>query len=301
MVAMADKNEKRIAKGSLTSRLAVWRPWVQTGFVMIWLAPVLRLHSVCSPVFHCHACPLATFACPIGVIAHFSALHLIPFVAIGTLVVFGALFGGFMCGWVCPFGFLQDLAAKVPTPKFTVPMQWGYLRYAVLVGLVVVGPYWVGDKPVNVAGVDVPVFICRLCPAGALESAVPNVAAAMATDTQPIPWPSAIKMVILGLFLTAVFFVRRPWCTLFCPLGAIFGLFNRIAFFGLKFHNAKCIDCKTCRSMCQYGGRTDVRVGSVSCNRCLTGENCRAVTLTTVLDRPETPLTAKDAKSAKKG
>lgn len=274
---MAAKTEKY--KGTLTSRVAGWRVWVQTGFLLIWASPFLRLHNMCSPVFHCHACPLAAFACPIGVIAHFSALHVFPYVAIGTLAIFGALFGGFMCGWVCPFGFIQDLFAKIPTPKFTLPMWAGYSRYAVLVGLVLVVPYWLGE--------DSGWFICRLCPAGALESAVPNVAAAIATGTHEIPWPSAIKTTILGLFLVAVFFIRRPWCTLFCPLGAIYGLFNHVSFFLLRFHDRKCIDCKNCRSLCQYGGRTDVRVGTSTCNRCLVGEKCQAVTLGTALDRTD--------------
>jgi len=275
---MAD--EKRNQKGTWTSRVAMWRPWVQTVFVFIWVNRWLRLHTMCSPVFHCHACPLSTFACPIGVIAHMTALGLFPFVALGTLAIFGALFGGFMCGWVCPFGFLQDLFAKIPTPKFTLPMWAGYSRYAVLVGLVLVVPYWFGSES--------PLFICRVCPAGAIESAVPNVAAAIGTGVKEIPWPSAIKTAILGLFLVAVFFIRRPWCTLFCPLGAIYGLFNRVSFFLLRFHDTKCIDCKNCRSMCQYGGRTEVRVGSVSCNRCLVGEKCQAVTLGTALDRTDT-------------
>jgi len=290
-VSMADAtgNKGRTApKGSLTSRLAAWRSWVQASFAVIWLSPLLnlRLHNMCSPVFHCYACPWATFACPIGVIAQFGALHAFSFVAVGTIVVFGALFGGFMCGWVCPFGFLQDLIAKIPTPKLTVPMRWGYLRYVVLVVLVLAGPYWRGEKPVNVAGVDVPLFICKVCPAGALEGAVPEVVKAAVKRTD-IPWPSTLKIVILVLFLVAMFFVRRPWCTLFCPLGAIYGLFNRVSFFLLRFHDAKCVDCKNCRSMCQYGGRTEIRGSSASCNRCLAGEKCRAVTLGTALDRTE--------------
>src|SRR5208337_1784397 len=121
MVSMA-KNKS----GSMASRLARWRWWVQAGFLLAWLDPLMmRLHTVCGPVFHCYSCPLATFACPIGVLANFSALHLIPFAALGTLLVIGALVGSLVCGWACPFGFLQDLAARVPTPKFTLPAWMG--------------------------------------------------------------------------------------------------------------------------------------------------------------------------------
>ncbi|MFZ2148754.1 MAG: 4Fe-4S binding protein [Sedimentisphaerales bacterium] len=71
--------------------------------------------------FHCYACPLSTFACPIGVIAQFGALHIFPFMTVGLLIAVGALFVSLICGWVCPFGLLQDLVAKVPTPKFDPP------------------------------------------------------------------------------------------------------------------------------------------------------------------------------------
>ncbi len=70
--------------GTVASKLARWRSWVQAGFLLAWLDPLmLRMHTVCSPVFHCYSCPLATFACPIGVLANFSAIHLIPFAALG--------------------------------------------------------------------------------------------------------------------------------------------------------------------------------------------------------------------------
>lgn len=129
--------------GTTASRLAGWRWWIQAGFLFAWLDPfMLRMHTVCSPVFHCYSCPLATFACPIGVLANFSAIHLIPFAALGTLIVLGAVLGSFVCGWACPFGFLQDLAHRVPTRKFTLPSWTGYFRYVSLIVLVIAVPFF---------------------------------------------------------------------------------------------------------------------------------------------------------------
>jgi hypothetical protein len=113
MVAMAAST-----RSGWAARLVRWRAWIQAGFLLVWLDPLmLRLHNVCGPVFHCYSCPLATFACPIGVLANFSALHVFPFVAVGLLMVVGALIGSMLCGYACPFGLLQDLAGKVPVPK----------------------------------------------------------------------------------------------------------------------------------------------------------------------------------------
>ncbi len=261
--------------GAMVRRLARQRHWVQAGFLLAWLDPLmLRMHTVCSPVFHCYSCPLATFACPIGVLANFSAIHVIPFTALGTLLVLGTVFGGFICGWACPFGFLQDLAHRIPTPKLTLPAWMGWFRYVMLIGLVLAIPYWFGE--------DSPLFVCRLCPAGAIEAALPNIAQSAATG-QPITWPTATKTIILVVFVGAILFTWRPWCTIFCPLGAIYAMFNKISVLFLRFEQKLCKNCELCRSLCVGGGPPERRLDGMNCVRCLECTNCRAVTVETVL------------------
>ena len=258
----------------LSARFARWRAWVQGVFLLVWLDPLgLRLHMVCSPVFHCHSCPLALFACPIGVVANFSALHLVPLIALGTLVTIGALAGTFVCGWVCPFGLLQDLMGRIPTRKFELPSWLGYGRYVVLAALVLAIPYFFGEEH--------PLFFCRLCPAGALEAALPY-AASTAIAGSSIAWPSTTKIVIFGLVFAATFFAWRPWCTLLCPLGAIYGLCNRASVVFLRFHPERCNDCDLCRRLCRYRGRSQRRGDDMHCIRCLDCTRCNAVTLSHV-------------------
>lgn len=257
------------------------RIWVQALFVVVWANPfMLRLHNVCAPVFHCYSCPLATFACPIGVLANFSALHVFPFLAVGTLLVVGALLGSIVCGWLCPFGFLQDLIGKVPTPKLRLPAVAGYSRYFVLGAFVVAIPFFFGERSA--------LFFCRLCPAGALEGAVPFVAR-QALAGGPIAWPGAVKIVILILFLTGAFFVWRPWCRLFCPLGAIYGILNRFSLVLLRFHPGRCDDCGRCERPCRYGVTPDRGAGDPTCIRCLECTGCGAIGIGTVFgsSRPE--------------
>jgi ferredoxin-type protein NapH len=263
---MAKNKARRVA-----AKLARWRFWVQAGFLLAWLDPLLlRMHNICGPVFHCYSCPLATFACPIGVLANFSALHVIPFVALGTLLALGAVFGSFTCGWACPFGFLQDLIAKVPTRKFTLPLWMGNLRYVVLLAFVLVIPYLWGEES--------SLFFCRLCPAGAIEGSLPYLI-----------WPSAVKMTILIVVVAAMFFTWRPWCTLFCPLGAIYALLNHVSFLFLRFHPNLCIDCADCRSLCRDKGDAEGRIDGLRCVRCMECTRCRAVTVETVLTRIDEP------------
>ncbi len=259
----------------VVSKLIAWRTAIQSMFLLVWLDPLnLRMHTVCAPVFHCYACPLATFACPIGVIAQFSALHLFPFIAIGLLIAVGALFGSIICGWVCPFGLLQDLAAKVPTPRLKIPQWMGYFRYVVLLGTVLAIPYFFGEGH--------PLFICRICPAGGVEKALPDVVSA-AIGGNPIPWPNAIKISIVLAFFVAIFITIRPWCRIFCPLGAIFGFLNRFSLVTMDLKEHQCTQCGRCRTLCTYGIQPDKQPNDHRCIRCLECTQCGPKALQTQL------------------
>ena len=270
--------------GGPIPKLARWRLRVQWLSLLLWANPLLiRWHTVCSPVFHCYSCPLATFACPIGVIANFAAIHTVPFLALGTLVVAGTLLGTFICGWTCPFGFLQDLLDRVPTPKFVLPGWTAYLRYAVLLGLVLAVPYWWGEGHA--------LFFCRLCPAGALEAALPvTVQSALAGG--PVSWPSTAKLAILAGIAIGSLFTWRPWCNLLCPLGAIYALSNKASLLVLRFRPGQCVGCADCRSLCHTGEPAATRLSQLRCVRCLECTQCRAVTLGTAFQEPPVTLSA---------
>jgi polyferredoxin len=214
---------------------------------------------------------MATFACPIGIIAQFSALHVFPFMAVGLLIIVGILFGTLICGWACPFGFLQDLLAKIPTPKYDPPKLAGYFRYVVLIVTVLAIPYFFGEES--------RLFICRVCPAGAIEAVIPNIAI-QAKAGIAITWPNAIKMIVLLLFIIAIFFIRRPWCRILCPLGAIFSLFNRFSAFFLRINPYQCNDCKKCHKLCQFGIEPEKSPNNLQCVRCLECTHCGPGALT---------------------
>jgi ferredoxin-type protein NapH len=261
------------------AKLQPYRLWIQTAFLLVWLNPFgYQNFNFCAPVFHCYACPLATFACPIGILAQFSAgtLAMIPFVTIGILIVTGALVGSLFCGWACPFGWLQDLAAKIPTPKFELPRWTGHFRFAVLGLLVLAIPHFFGEHH--------PLYICRVCPAGGLEVALPNMVQQAAAG-QPVVWPNALKVAITAVFLIAIVFVRRPWCRVLCPLGVIFSSMNRASAFFLRLDRDKCVDCGRCKKLCNYNIEPDKSPNDLRCIRCLECTDCKpgALTPTTIL------------------
>ncbi|NLW85716.1 MAG: 4Fe-4S binding protein [Planctomycetes bacterium] len=266
---MAETTSTRSAKSvKRRNRLPRLRPWVQTLFLSVWLAPISYVHGIPGCVLHCYACPLASFACPIGVAAQFSAMHALPLMVFGAVVLAGSLVGSLVCGWACPFGFIQDLLGRIRSVKFRLPAWTGYFRYVVLLVAVVAVPYFWGTGH--------SLFICRICPSGALEGGVGQIIYRAATG-QHIYWPSAAKWAILAAFVVAAIVTYRPWCKVFCPLGGVLALFNRISVFHMRYESSACTECNTCRSRCMLGVNVDQSANSASCIRCLECTKCGAI------------------------
>ncbi|MDR3378609.1 MAG: 4Fe-4S binding protein, partial [Verrucomicrobiae bacterium] len=253
---------------ALGRKLSKLRPYVQAGFLAVWLAPLGRwLHGIPGCVFHCYSCPLSSFACPIGVLANYAALlpavWEVPYLLIGLLLFVGAASGSLVCGWACPFGFLQDLLGKIVPRKITLPGWVGYTRYAVLLGLVILLPMILGYRGIPFE--KQVVSICRLCPAGAVEAGLPY---SIQSVMDGHPWTmSGLKTGILIAFLAAALFIHRPWCRIFCPLGGLLAFFNRFSLFHLRFNSQECVECNLCRSRCSMGVKVDQKVNVSGCIR----------------------------------
>ena len=276
------------------------RPAVQTAFLLLWAAPLTWIserlgqigRSIPSCVFHCYyagggVCPAASLSCPVGIVAQFCAVGITPMLAIGIVLLCGSLAGSLACGWACPFGFFQDLLAKIPLPKFRIPAWMGYGRYAVLIVLVIALPYAMGLCGVAYDDQSA-TTICAWCPAGAVEAGLPGVVSAVARGDIHAAANGLVqadgrtllgwkKVGIIAAFLVASMLTFRPWCTVLCPLGGVLSLFNRVSVLHLRFHHQACTQCNTCRSRCAYGVEVDLAVNSPRCLRCMECTTCGAI------------------------
>ena len=72
--------------------------------------------SVCVPGLNCYSCPGAIGSCPLGSLQNSIANPLLkfPFYILGLLLLFGILLGRTICGFLCPFGLIQELLYKIP-------------------------------------------------------------------------------------------------------------------------------------------------------------------------------------------
>jgi len=222
-----------------------------------------KTKSVCVPGLNCYSCPGAVGACPIGSLQNSLSSYSFkfPYYVMGLLIFFGALLGRLICGFICPFGLFQDLIYKIPFVKkihtFKGDKLLRKLKYVVLVVLVIVLPICVKLTP----------FFCKyLCPSGTLS----GILLACSDNSLFAVFGSrfAWKACILGCIILVSIVIARPFCRYLCPLGAIYGMFNKISLVKMTCDKEKCVSCGKCASACSMAVDPSVKPNSCECIRC---------------------------------
>ena len=113
----------------VSQTMSRFRGWIQAGATLL-----TNLHlpnflkgglyqgagkTVCVPGLNCYSCPAASGACPIGAFQAVvgSSKFSFSYYVTGFLILLGVLLGRFICGFLCPFGWFQELLHKIPTKK----------------------------------------------------------------------------------------------------------------------------------------------------------------------------------------
>lgn len=267
------------------------RKWVQALWFFLangfWGFPVTNniyqgpLKIICSPGLNCYSCPASTTYCPIGSLqqlllsVRFSLLsgqYMLGTFVVGCMGMLGTVFGRFICGWACPFGFFQELLYKIPSRKYSTHPKLNWLKYGFLLFFVILFPLLLVDQ----YGMGLPWFCKYVCPAGTIEAGIPMVI--LQPDLrETLGWLYINKIVILLGFIVWSIVSSRPFCRTTCPLGAFYALFSRLQLIKLKFNADNCTKCGRCHAVCPVEIRYNETPDSgecVNCMRCMT-EACK--------------------------
>ena len=222
--------------------------------------------NVCVPGLNCYSCPGAIGACPLGSLQNFlgSRTFKFPYYVVGLILFFGAVLGRAVCGFLCPFGFIQELIHKIPFPKkklrtFRGDRQLRYLKYLILAVFVIILP---------IAVKNTPAFCKYICPAGTLEGGIPLVLLHGKKLAMQIGALFDIKLTILIVTVILCLVIYRPFCRYICPLGAMYGMLNRVSLYKLSIDSAKCVGCGACEKACPMAADPLKAPNSAECIRC---------------------------------
>lgn len=268
------KNHQGKKKGRTGIRL-----WVQIGAAALTNGYFLgfltgRIYrgpgkAVCVPGLNCYSCPGALGSCPIGALQSVlgSRDYRFSFYVVGFLIFAGSVFGRFICGWLCPFGLIQDLLYRIPffRKRKNLPghKKLVWLKYVILALFVILLPSVI----VDMVGQGSPWFCKYICPSGTLMAGIPLVASnEILRDA--IGTLFAWKMGILAAIIILALWVYRPFCKYLCPLGAIYSLFNPAALYRYQIQQEKCTKCGRCAAVCKMDIKVWEQPNSRECIRC---------------------------------
>lgn len=230
------------------------------------------LKYACVPGLNCYSCPGAIASCPLGALQAALNKHNfeVPFAVLGFFFVFGSIFGRFVCGWLCPFGLVQDLLHKIPLFRKKKQLPYHsilkYGKYVVLFGLVVIGSSFLFT-----GFAKIPAFCKFLCPSGTLMGAIPLLSMDEQLRSQVgglFYWKLSILIVLILLSIK----IYRPFCQYLCPLGAIYGWFNRFSLVQIHWEKDTCISCMACQRACPANlppEKISVSVECIKCGQCV--------------------------------
>lgn len=269
-------------KPTFSQRFSRVRGWIQAGATLLTNIHLPNFFrggiyqgkgkSVCVPGLNCYSCPAASGACPIGSFQAVvgSSKFEFSYYITGFLILLGVLLGRFICGFLCPFGWLQELLHKIPGKKLSTkklkPLT--YLKYIILLLAVVLLP----ALAVNDVGMGDPFFCKYICPQGVLEGAIPlslvneGIRAALGTL-----FVQKLFILIAVVALSILFY--RPFCKWICPLGAFYALLNKISLLEIKMDEQKCVSCGKCAASCKMDvdvRKTPNHAECIRCGKCIT-------------------------------
>ncbi len=204
-------------------------------------------------------------------------LSLAALLALASIFLASVLFGRAICGWVCPFGFVQDVLGyfkrkhthvSLSTHRWMINVKYGVLAIILFVSgtLAASSAMGTGTGYREALGDFAKAPFNALSPADTLFAIVPRIVfqiqeALLAfsetyetalTGILSIPTLLWVRLIIMVMFIALSLYIPRGWCRYFCPQGAFSALISRFSFLGLQRDPIHCTrgGCRDCVEVC---------------------------------------------------
>ena len=180
--------------------------------------------------------------------------------AIGIFSLWAIVLNKAWCGWVCPFGFLQDLLTKLRNLVSVDMSRFAWMtrnRYKsvkyILLALLILIPLGIGNAMLGLPKLsrDWSAPFCQMCPARVVLPIFNGDLSEIYIDFSSGPglFLTSVAVVLTGLLLTSAFVKRRFLCS-YCPMLALLSFFDKIGFTSLRKEGQRCTRCGNCSRAC---------------------------------------------------
>lgn len=222
--------------------------------------------AIVLPIVHSLGTPQKTVGDAFTVLQKMLYENVFPWLPLASFLLIAIALGRSLCGWVCPFGFVQDLMMYVKkrhmqvslrTHQSMVNVKYFLLAATLFVSGTLAASLAMGGESYEKAiGVFAPAPFNALSPSDTLFAILPSIVlkawygvAVESLLASPLLW---VRLFILGAFLALAVYVPRSWCRYACPHGALLAILNRFSFLGLKRDPVKCTKdgCRRCVEVC---------------------------------------------------
>ncbi len=175
--------------------------------------------------------------------------------AIGIFALWAVVINKAWCGWICPFGLLQDLLTKLRTWLSIDLSRFSWLahkRYKsvkyILLALLILIPLGIGNGLISR---DWTAPFCQMCPARPILPLFQGDVSEFMIDFTSIPTMllTGAAIILAGLMFTTAFVKRRFLCS-YCPMLALLSLFDKVGLFSLGKQGDLCTRCGNCFRAC---------------------------------------------------
>jgi ferredoxin-type protein NapH len=196
-----------------------------------------------------------------------------PWIGLASFLIVGVLIGKALCGWMCPFGFVQDLVGYIRRQQTELSARTRetaiYGKYLVLALTLLISVTFSASKLAGVSksfesalGIFTQAPFTVLSPSETLFAAIPRAISSFQltgnlgsdiltgfSNLSPLFW---VQFAIMVMVLVFAVYVPRSFCRYLCPHGAIMALMNGFSFIGLRREPFKCekANCRNCVLVC---------------------------------------------------